>query len=277
MPGGRPGAPGRSREPGDAPAHDPESVTGYTATSTKAYLRSLGSGVVGARPIGTKAAQAASAAVAGADSALLFGLSADAELTGQIQGIADEVGGGAFDIGSDGTVAQLLEEVVAEAAAAPQVALGVGPSITGHDTVVSASAIVADGPAVYDFDLDGNGTYESLNASPVQALQLAAGTHAFGVRVTDARGRVGQAAASTTTLDGATFLGGAGTIPGVSITPRKGVAGEALRIVVAGSNATHAAGLVEKSGTSVLAGTASVSAGRPLSLRLPGALIPGPM
>ena len=120
-------------------------------------------------------------------------------------------------------------------------ALGVGPSITGHDTVVSASAIVADGPAVYDFDLDGNGTYESLNASPVQALQLAAGTHAFGVRVTDARGRVGQAAASTTTLDGATFLGGAGTIPGVSITPRKGVAGEALRIVVAGSNATHAA------------------------------------
>ena len=51
-----------------------QSVTGYTATSTKAYLRSLGSGVVGARPIGTKAAHVASAAAAGADSALLFGL-----------------------------------------------------------------------------------------------------------------------------------------------------------------------------------------------------------
>ncbi|WP_107766791.1 cutinase family protein [Nocardioides terrigena] len=260
---------------GDAPAHDPESVTGYTATSTKAYLRSLASGVVAARAVGAKAGRATPAAVAGADSALLFGLSADPSLTGQLQDIADEIGGGVFDIGSDGTVAQLLEEVVAEAAAAPQVALGVGPSITGQDTVVSASAIVADGPAVYDFDLDGNGTYEILNASPVQVLRLAAGTHAFGVRVTDLQGRVGQAAASTLTLDGATFLGGAGAIPDVRLKPRKGVAGEALRIVVAGSSATHVAGLVRKAGTAVLAGTASVSAGRPLSLQLPGTLRPG--
>lgn len=260
---------------GDAPAHDPESITGYTAASTKAYLRSLGSGVVGSRAVGNKASHVASAAIADAESALLFGLSADAELTNQLQGIADEAGGGVFDIGSDGTVAQLLEEVVAEAAAAPQVALGVGPSITGQDTVVSAAAVVADGPAVYDFDLDGDGIYESLNASPVQVLSLAAGAHAFGVRVTDAQGRVGQAGVSTVTLDGATFLGGAGNIPGVRLTPRKGVAGEALQIVVPGSTATHLAGLARKFGTSVLAGTASVPAGQPLKLRLPPTLRPG--
>ncbi len=258
---------------GDAPAHDPEPVTGYTTDSVKAYLKSLGSRVVAAR---SPEGRATSAVGTGEESALLFGLSADSELTAQVGDIANEVGGGAFEIGGDGTVAQLLQDVVDETASAPQAALAVGPSLTGHATVLNAGGtIVTDGPATYDFDLDGDGVFEQTNADPVQTLQLTAGAHRFEVRVTDAKGRVARAAAETVTLDAQSVLGDAGRLDGVRVPARGAIAGKKLVVSVKGSSESLVAALVKKSGDRVVAGSEASAAGAPAVVPVPRRLRPG--
>ncbi len=260
---------------GDAPAHDPEDVTGYTAASVKAYLKSLGSGVVAAR---TKASRKATAdaAAAGGESALLFGLSSDPDLTAQLGDISTEVGGGVFDIGGDGTVAELLQDVVDETAAAPQAVLAVGPSLTGHGTVLTASAsVVQDGPAVYDFDLDGDGAFETTNADPVQVLTLAEGAHRFEVRVTDAKGRVARATADTVTRAAESVLGSAGSLEGVRVPKRGAVAGKKLRVDVKGSTESLVAALVKRNGSKLVAGGSASAPGSPAVVKVPRRLRPG--
>ena len=124
-------------------------------------------------------------------------------------------GGGVFDIDDPASVPELMSEVVEETAAVPTASLKVLPSVTGQPTVVSAVDSTYDTQvATFDFDLDGDGAYEVSDGDPVQSLDLTAGRHDFGVRVTDSEGRSATATATVTTYHAATTF-----LPLVPATP----------------------------------------------------------
>ncbi len=265
---------------GDAPAHDPEPVTGYTAASVTRYLKSLGLGVTPRRAVGLTRTAADAVGGVSSDAPRIFGLSSDYELTGQLDSIISEVGGQNYEIGEDGSVAELMNDVVAETVAAPQAALHVSPSLTGHLTVISAAAtIVSARPATFQFDLDGDGTYEVSNDRDTQAVVLPAGAHTFGVRVTDAEGRVGHATAKTVTTDARTTLTPPRSVAkGVRWKPRRAVAGRILRVRVPHNDSAHVAWLSPAAGKAqghkVLAAASSSGPG-PMLLRVPRKTKPG--
>lgn len=255
---------------GDAAAHDPEPVTGYTAATVLEVLQHLGD----ARARNGRAREPTATLVEG--SALLFGLSSDTNLSQQLQTIADGTGGGVYEIGADGSVGDLLEDVVEQTAAAPQVQLNVSPSLTDHDTVISAAGTtVSSLPAVFDFDLDGDGAYETTDAEPVQAVHMEAGEHTVGVRVTDAEGRTGTASTSIVTQVATDVLDPAITpVRGVKVSPRPAIAGRFVRIRVADGTVAHAARLFRPGKPRSLA-TVTVAGGRRMKMRIPRNLRPG--
>lgn len=222
---------------GDAPGHDPEVGTGYTFTQMTQVL--TGAGIVpdlsvpmlrrgapdesrdqvpGYRPADeaedagralpadefdassrTLAAAAAAAPPAGTIS--LYGISSVNELSAQLGPVADATGGQLLPTDSSDGLGALILDAIDDASAAPEASLRYsGVTATGLPVAFSAGdSVVAELPATYDFDLDGDGTFE-VSGSEVAAEHTysTAGTYQASVRVTDARGR---AATATVTFD----------------------------------------------------------------------------
>jgi hypothetical protein len=266
---------------GDAPAHDPEPVTGYTG----AEIARMFAGTVAGRRLGRVAT---AAAAPDQPTSLVFGLSSDSELTDQLDMISETAGGNTYDIGDDGSVGELMSDVVEETEAAPVATLKVLPSVSGHDTVVSAAdSYVSVGEPVFDLDLDGDGVFETAGAEPVQSLRLEPGSHTVGVQVTDAEGRVATATTTfTTASESEAFTPPSSTVhplPGLRLDRRPAPAGKAFGLVV--PRAAAAAGssgyaILRRSGAPRLSG-ASISGSQPVAvgqrmmLPVPRRLTPG--
>ena len=191
---------------GDAPAHDPESETGYTSESVTKLLKAGGiQGTI--KPSAAKVsllrsastATASSAATEGAEegstsSISLYSLSADESFKDSVSGIVSASGGLNFELANAGDLGAALEDAFADVMAAP-VADVAAPSVTteGLTITVSGAATTAGDPDLqYAFDLDGDGTYEKVtgNSSVASTRFDTAGVHKVGLRVTDSRGRV---------------------------------------------------------------------------------------
>jgi hypothetical protein len=76
-----------------------------------------------------------------------------------------------------------------------------GLMLTGIPVVLSSLDSSADGPAIYDFDLDGDGSLETANAPAVLDQEFAAGTHTVGLRITDNSGRTSTTSMTFVVID----------------------------------------------------------------------------
>lgn len=194
---------------GDAPAHDPEPVTGYTASSVAALLGTTpftGAAVERGARIETAAFSAEARPVATATTPaedgtlpiVLYSLAADRSLADQLAPVVDATGGLSFELDDAAGVSAALEAALEDTLDAPIAYLGTSPAATvGIETVVSAVGSVSGDPDLtFEFDLDGDGTYETPSADGVATVTFTtAGTHAVGVRVADSRGRASVATA----------------------------------------------------------------------------------
>ncbi|KQO98500.1 cutinase family protein [Leifsonia sp. Leaf264] len=238
---------------GDAPPHDPEDVTGYTAAQVTAILKggpipaakmlarsapveddSLGQGTQDGpdavpptadvpvdagdapaephvddtgdpTPATTRLAPTspvAAAEEAGSfDPIVLYAASAVPELTEALTPITDATGGQVFPIDDPDGLDGALEEALEDTTEAPSAAVRVGePAIAGLQTVISAvDSATFDNAGTFEFDLDGDGTFELTPSEPSFAHAFpTAGTYTVGVKVTDTKGR---ASVAQTTVD----------------------------------------------------------------------------
>lgn len=211
---------------GDAPAHDPEDVTGYTASQLLKFFKGTSlipvpaaltrgpvTGPEASRDTDTSQApkvvttdesgitedRAAPLAIDVADAeptvappVSLYALSADSELTAQLAPIADATGGLSLDISDPTQVENKILESVDNAASAPEAAIKTsGITIAGAPTTISAvDSVVYEGAAVYAFDTDGDGTFET--PSPDGVLEhtfSSSGPQTVSVKVTDSASR----------------------------------------------------------------------------------------
>lgn len=221
---------------GDAPPHDPEPVTGYTAAMVIALLT--------ASPFGGEAAVAAAIAAApavdsdsavapedpaqvvaealGADPAalpgpqadevtddlegtglpiVLYNLSASAQLSAMLAPVVEATGGLTLSLSDSGAVGDALTDALEDSISAPVAALGVSPVVTaGVQTSLSAVGSTAGDPDLtYEFDVDGDGVYDVTTTDGVaRTTYAAAGEQTASVRVSDTRGRSSVATATFT-------------------------------------------------------------------------------
>ena len=180
---------------GDAPAHAPEPVTGYTAASV---IELLTASSFGAAPEARRAAPALPI--------VLYTLAAEANLGEQLVPIVAATGGLSLTLADADAVEAALTEALEDSVAAPIAAITVTPLATaglrdvGLETVVSAvGSSAGDAALSYEFDLDADGVFETVSATGVARVGFdAAGPATLAVRVTDSRGRSSIAA---TTVD----------------------------------------------------------------------------
>jgi hypothetical protein len=211
----------------DAPAHDPEPVTGYTLAQMSEVLAGRApvpaAPTSGARmfsspddraqapsPVGTATAPpvarsnarsgtavtAAEAPPVAGGGITLYGISANSTLTDQLQSVAAASGGRVSGIDDPAQVQELILDAIDDATAAPEAALAASqPQITDVPVAFSAGDSTAEGAVVtYDFDLDGDGVFERSGTAPaVEATYTDPGERTASVRVTDERGRTAVA------------------------------------------------------------------------------------
>lgn len=214
----------------DAPAHDPEPVTGYT-------LAQMGEVLAGriAVPPAPSAARMFSApgedrsqdpsesaptpptaeqpetsdetervvldaeatgSLSTGTSIALYGISADAALADQLTGVANATGGKVTAIDNADEVREIILDAIEDASAAPEAVVAASdPQVTGVSVAFSAADSTADGGvASYEFDLDGDGTFDQAGSSAVVEFTYATpGPRNVVVRVSDSRGRTATA------------------------------------------------------------------------------------
>ncbi|MEV7663531.1 cutinase family protein [Paenarthrobacter sp. NPDC089316] len=229
---------------GDAPAHDPENVTGYTASQLLKYFKGTAlisvpaapaRGPVDNRDASTEALMSQAPHAAATDISLtaqdravplavdvaedeptiappvsLYALSADSKLTAQLAPIADATGGLSLDISDPTQVENKILESVDNAAAAPEAAIRVSSiTIAGSPTTLSAVDSVAyEGPANYVFDTDGDGTFETPSPDGVlEHVFPSPGPQTVSVKVTDSSGRSATASVVVDVLPAAVLDG----------------------------------------------------------------------
>ncbi|GAA1915940.1 hypothetical protein GCM10009737_16730 [Nocardioides lentus] len=270
-------SPGSSRSIaviGDAPAHDPEDVTGYTWQTTVERLRAVATGPA-RRPSG-RTAPSPSSSRSSDGVPRIYGLSDNGPLSSQLADLAEQVGGDVFDIGADGSVGELMEEVVDSTASAPTVVLSASPSVAGTPTMVSATgSTVSTEPATYDFDVDGDGVYDVSGSDPVQYLDLTPGVHVVNVRVVDGDGR-----ASTGSIEIATATSDSLSTPptvaleGSRVLTRTPLAGRPVQVRLPASDSSFIASL-SRGTTSVPAASSWSAERRTVSITPPRSARPG--
>ncbi|MFD4669957.1 VWA domain-containing protein [Lentzea sp. NPDC058450] len=202
---------------GDAPAHDPEPVTGLTAAAVTEIAKGIapmpdlpptvGTARVAAEPDAPgqerteKAEEAAPAARLAAapgekiPAVPVYALSAHDDLSTQMGPITTATGGATFPIGSPDEVTKSVVRAVEDASTAPTARLkAAGTVLAGNKTTLSGLASSHAGDATFAFDFDNDGTID-------QTGQEAAVAHTYpntgGVKarlvVTDDRGRSSEA------------------------------------------------------------------------------------
>lgn len=206
---------------GDAPPHDPEPVTGYTAEQIIGYLAAgaVPAGAAGSRrsALSTPAysepgelsaagltSELPAATEAAATPIVLYGASANEELSSALQPIADASGGLILPMDDPSALTEALTEALEDSTEAPIAAISVTqPVFAGVPTLVSGIATTAgDANLTYEFDLDGNGEFESdAPGGTVTTAFDSIGAAEASVRVTDSRGRVSIATAQFEVLD----------------------------------------------------------------------------
>lgn len=159
---------------GDAPGKDPEPGTGYTIASVARAAFEVDPAIV--FPIATQP---------------------DPETLAYFQSVADSTGGALFSV-ADGDVAGAVAAAVTEISAAPTAMLTVDAAPVGGDTAFSAVESLPGSAtlAYFEWDLDGDGTYELRTDDAVTSKTFSApfdGT--VSVRVVDSEGRSGVATA----------------------------------------------------------------------------------
>lgn len=205
---------------GDAPAKDPEPVTGYTVdTITQAAkdlvrVPELPPTLSGEADVdsstwqdhpgddGPRVVPAAMAvpAVAGADDppvaadVAVFALAADDRLSDSLTPLADATGGTVTDITKDGDLSQTLVDTM------DMVATPLVPALASPGVVVAGRPFVLDAGATsaaagtFTFDANSDGTPDADGVGSAQmVLAGAAGPHTAKVVVTDRFGRTGEA------------------------------------------------------------------------------------
>lgn len=179
---------------GDAPPHDPEPVTGYTADQIGEFL-------AGKKPIpGRASARTAVRATVAADASTtpiptsLYTLSADASLTRGLSKLSTDSGGEVFDISQADRVSEAIQAAIDHAASAPTAALGIStPAFSGHPVALSAAASTGTGPLTFEFDVNGDGTFSApAPGTTFSFVPERSGPREVRLRVTDSEGRTAQ-------------------------------------------------------------------------------------
>ncbi|MGI5181536.1 cutinase family protein [Dactylosporangium sp. CA-152071] len=196
---------------GDAPAHDPEAVTGYTRDDVVKAFNAAGSFA------------SAKLAPSSTGPIRLYGLAADTTLQAQLSAIATETGGEVAPIGDPADVAAKILESLADATSAPVVTLGVPAAFAGVPTTMTATDANAAAGLTYEWDVDGDGTADETTATGQLTHTYAkAGSYKVTVRVKDGEGHetVATATQTVTAAPGVVTvpLGGPSEPPG-SATP----------------------------------------------------------
>lgn len=232
---------------GDAPPHDPEPVTGYTRDqigrylsgseaippkSPEAMLRAATSGTELAvddparaqsatEPTTIRTATAPSAThgvlrpaptlASEADSAIgvpLYTLSASSGLSAMLEPLSQATGGQVFDISDASEVSDAIISAIDDAASAPVAILGIPDLVmTGSEVTISGAASTAASNLTYEFDFDGDGTFEVSSASgTVTSIFLNPGIIQVRLRVTDNDGRTSTVSAPVEVVDDESVL-----------------------------------------------------------------------
>jgi lysophospholipase L1-like esterase len=156
----------------DAPPHDPEPVSGYTAADVIAKAFSV-------------------------DPAQVYALDVGAAVDGSLASVINQTGGQGIDVATAGDVAVALNQAIHTALAKPYAWIN-GPYVTQIGNAVtldgSGSFSPSGGTLTYEWDYDSDGTFDQTTTSPLV-------THTFAVpysgpvtlRVTDDQGRTGVA------------------------------------------------------------------------------------
>jgi Mg-chelatase subunit ChlD len=150
---------------GDAGPHDPEPVTGYTASDV----------IEAAWAVDPAEVYVVDVSSVGVDPLL--------------EEIADETGGGVFTAATPEDIAEALVEVIEEALAKPTAWAG-GPYVTVAGTQIildGSGSFDADGTIVsYEWDLDGDGTFDTSSSEPTYAYTFTSDFDGhIALRVTD--------------------------------------------------------------------------------------------
>ena len=211
----------------DAPAHNPEPVTGYTSEQIAGYLAAgsappspapvpddgYPSSDISRTPLGQELSMMQVSAVslastlrlstptslattAGTGPAIPISLYAASAYGGldDLSGIAEGSGGRVLPMESADDLADAIGQAIEETTEAPvAVVTSSSPAIAGMDVLISAvGSSSSDSDLTYEFDLDGNGTFETSSpAGTVTTRFASAATYTVSARVTDSRSRSG--------------------------------------------------------------------------------------
>ncbi|WNV83877.1 VWA domain-containing protein [Umezawaea sp. Da 62-37] len=208
---------------GDAPAHDPEPVTGLTASTVTEIAKGIAPMPTLPPTVGSAArAAAASPDVPGQQQSppsdspdvpeveariaaapgdrippvAVYALSADSGLSTQLGPISAATGGAVFPIGSPDEVSRSIVQTVEDATTAPVARLkAAGTVIVGNKTVLSGLASSYSGTGeTYAFDVDNDGMVEQSGTEGISThTYTAPGPVDARLVVTDSRGRSSEA------------------------------------------------------------------------------------
>lgn len=179
---------------GDAPAHDPEPVTGYTGAIISGFL------AAGSAQAGPMLRSAAAAEPTVQAPISLYVASAEGQLDG-LAPIAEASGGRVLAMDNVDDLEDAIGTAIEETLDAP-VALVIAsePAIAGSPVYISGTSSTAYDPdSLFEFDLDGDGTFETPSATGGSSVVFEeSGTYSVSLRVTDSRAR---ASVATTTFE----------------------------------------------------------------------------
>ena len=176
---------------GDAPPHDPEPVTGYTAASVVQVLKNR----LTVAPRGRAKAMVA-AATTDDQTIALYVASAGTDLSAAMQPISDATGGKVLPISDGPGLEDAIRQAIEDTTQAPSAALTATTAVAGEATTISGLGSTADDPKTlaYKFDLDGDGVFETSSADGLVTKVFAtAGPKPVSIEVTDLKGRTGTA------------------------------------------------------------------------------------
>ncbi|MFD4637003.1 cutinase family protein [Lentzea sp. NPDC058436] len=196
---------------GDAPAHDPEPVTGLTAAAVTEIARGVAPMPDLPPTVGTDARIAAETTAPGQERAdrmrttpriagapgekipavPVYALSANDALSAQMGPITAATGGATFPIGSPDEVTKSVVRAVEDATTAPTARLKAAATVlAGNKTTLSGLGSSYSGDATFAFDFDNDGTVDQTGpeATAAHTYPSPGGVKARLV-VTDSRGR----------------------------------------------------------------------------------------
>jgi len=184
---------------GDAPAHDPEPVTGYTKEDV---VRAFNAAPGTLKPASFTPAVITPARFAPSTGPIrLYGLAADDTLATQLSVVAKETGGVVLPIDSPTEVAAKIAESLTDATAAPSITLGLPVAYAGKPVALTALDVNSTVGLTYEWDLNGDGTVDkTTTTAELSHTYDKPGTYTVKVRVHDAQDRQSSASGSITVL-----------------------------------------------------------------------------